>query len=254
VVLHPAAAAGFGGSADDYARFRPSYPPAALVHLGEVLGLIPGRTVVDLAAGTGKLTAGLVASGATVVAVEPVAAMRAELLGAAPGAYPLGGLAEALPLRRASVDAVTVAQAFHWFDGPAVLAELHRVLRAGGRLAVVYNQRDRSVPWIAAADAVIAPYRAAAPDQSDGRWRDAFAATPWFTTLGDWTAANPQRLTPAGVVARYRSISYVGALGGDLRAEVLAGVADVLATHPDTAGRTEIEVPQVCTVSLSHRR
>ena len=94
--------------------------------LAERLRLGPGRTVVDLAAGTGKLTRELVRTGAEVIAVEPLAEMRAEL---PPEATALEGTAEAIPLGDGSADAVTVAQAFHWFDAEPALAEIHRVLR-----------------------------------------------------------------------------------------------------------------------------
>ena len=117
--LHPAAARGFAVSAGAYERGRPEYPLAAIEYLRDRLRLAPGRTVLDLAAGTGKLTRPLLAGGAEVVAVEPVVEMRA----AVPHeARTLDGTAEAIPLPGASADAVTVAQAFHWFDGDAALA------------------------------------------------------------------------------------------------------------------------------------
>ena len=104
--------------------------------------------VADVAAGTGKLTRLLTSRGATVVAVEPVAGMRAQLVEAVPGVRAIGAVAEALPVRARSLDAVTVAQAIHWFDRDAALAELRRVLRPGARLGVIGNHRDRSVPWV----------------------------------------------------------------------------------------------------------
>ena len=134
--IHPAAAAGFGRSAEAYERGRPGYPDAAVDRL---VAALPGRRVVDLAAGTGKLTRALVARGCDVVAVEPVAEMRALI---APPARAVEGVAEATGLPDASADAVTVAQAFHWFDGPRALAEIHRVLRPGGVLALIWNRRD----------------------------------------------------------------------------------------------------------------
>ena len=121
--IRAAAAEGFQQGAEAYEASRPSYPPDAVAHILEVTGLGPGRRVLDLAAGTGKLTRLLVPSGADVVAVEPVAAMRETLTRALPDVEALDGTAEAIPLGDASVDAVTVAQAFHWFDAapaPAV--------------------------------------------------------------------------------------------------------------------------------------
>jgi len=111
--------------------------------------------VVDLAAGTGKLTRPLLATGAEVVAVEPVAEMRAVLPA---GARAVDGTAEEMPLNTGSVDAVAVAQAFHWFDGDAALAEIHRVLRPDCSLALVWNRRQMDDPVNQAIEELIAPY------------------------------------------------------------------------------------------------
>ena len=145
----------FARSAAQYERARPGYAPEAVAFLVERLGLGPGRVVVDLAAGTGKLARQLVPSGARVVAVEPLAEMRS-LIPA--GIEVLDGTAEAIPLPDASADAVTVAQAFHWFDAEAALREIERVLRPGGLLALVSNRRDPS-----AFDEVLARHRAHPP-------------------------------------------------------------------------------------------
>jgi ubiquinone/menaquinone biosynthesis C-methylase UbiE len=177
------AAEGFSRTADDYERSRPSYPQAAVDHLAAILGLGPGRTVVDLGAGTGKLTRLLVPTGARVVAVEPLEAMREQLVASSEGAEVLEGTAEHLPLAGRSVHAVTVAQAFHWFDGDATLAELRRVLVPEGGVAVVYNERDRSVPWVAEVDAIVDEHRGERSRQWDGRWQEAFDRSDEFTPL-----------------------------------------------------------------------
>ena len=153
--MHPTAAAGFGTSADAYERGRPSYPDAAVAHLAVELGLGPAVRVVDLAAGTGKLTRLLAQGGAEVVAVEPVAAMRKALARSLPGVDVLEGTAESIRLPSGSVDAVTVAQAFHWFDAPRALAELGRVLRPSGTLLLVWNDRDERVPWVEEYSAIV---------------------------------------------------------------------------------------------------
>src|SRR5204863_4913380 len=116
-------------------RGRPSYPPAAVDHVVATLGITPGRRVLDIGAGTGKFTELLLPTGAAIVAVEPVAEMRAKVA-ALPGVEVHDGTGEALPLPDTSVDAVTVAQAFHWFDPAAALAEMARVLRPEGGLAL----------------------------------------------------------------------------------------------------------------------
>ena len=140
-----AAAQGFGQGAEAYESARPSYPPDAVGEIARVCALGPGRRVLDLAAGTGKLTRLLVPAGAEVVAVEPVAAMREVLGSVLPGVEALDGTAESIPLPDASVDAVTVAQAFHWFDAPVARAEIARVLGGGGARVLVWDTRDRSV-------------------------------------------------------------------------------------------------------------
>jgi len=132
VSVHEAAAVGFDVGAEAYERGRPGFSPEAVERLARELGIEPGRTVVDLAAGTGKLTRMLVPSGARLLAVEPVEGMRRQFVHLVPGVPVVAGVAESLPLRAGSVDAVAVAQAFHWFDAGAALRDLHRVLRPGG--------------------------------------------------------------------------------------------------------------------------
>jgi SAM-dependent methyltransferase len=143
--------AAFADVAGAYERGRPGYPDDAVRWLvGD-----EQRDVVDLGAGTGKLTRALVAHGHRVVAVEPLDEMRTELEAAVPGVRGLAGSAEAIPLPDASVDVVTSAQAFHWFDHDAALPEIARVLRPGGRLALVWNSRDDRDPWMARLSAII---------------------------------------------------------------------------------------------------
>jgi ubiquinone/menaquinone biosynthesis C-methylase UbiE len=137
-------AASFGGVAGAYERARPGYPDGAVRWLA---GETP-RDVVDLGAGTGKLTRSLVALGHRVTAVEPLEEMLVELRSAVPGARAVAGSAEAIPLPDGSTDVVTCAQAFHWFDESPALVEIARVLRPGGRLGLVWNTRDEREAWV----------------------------------------------------------------------------------------------------------
>ena len=137
-------AASFGGVADAYERARPGYPDDAVRWL---VGELP-CDVVDLGAGTGKLTRSLVALGHRVTAIEPLEPMLAQLRAAVPGVDAHLGSAELIPLPDESVDVVTCAQAFHWFDKPVALREIARVLRPGGRLGLVWNARDDTEPWV----------------------------------------------------------------------------------------------------------
>lgn len=141
----------FSEVADAYERGRPEYPQEAIRWL---VGDAPAD-VVDLGAGTGKLTRGLVALGHRVVAVEPLGEMRGELEKAVPGARVFEGSAETIPLPDGSAEAVTCAQAFHWFDHARSLPEIARVLRPGGRLALVWNSRDDRDPWMERLSAII---------------------------------------------------------------------------------------------------
>jgi SAM-dependent methyltransferase len=232
VSTHPTAAAGFGRSADAYERGRPSYPDDAVAHLAVELGLGPSVRVLDLAAGTGKLTRLLVEGGAVVVAVEPVAAMRAALARAVPGIPVLEGTAEAIPLPDGSVDAVTVAQAFHWFDPETALVEIHRVLRPGGGLGLVWNAADGGPEWVAAMRQLVHGVRGSVPQYGRTPWRDAFAWSRLFTPLTERTFAFVQELDEDGLVDRIASTSYVAALPEAERHRLLGQVRALVAGVP----------------------
>ena len=241
--LHEAAAHGFSTAAASYESGRPTYPPAAVAMLVRELSLGTRSVVLDLAAGTGKLTALLVGTGARVVAVEPVAEMRAILERALPGVRALSGTAEAIPLPAGSVDDVTVAQAFHWFRGDEALAEIHRVLRPGGGLALLWNDRDTSVGWVGRLTEIMEPYRGDTPGYRESSWRVAFERTTLFGRLAHAEYRHVHRLSPEGVVARVASVSFVATLPELERERVLGEVKELLATDPDTRGRAEIELP-----------
>jgi SAM-dependent methyltransferase len=242
-VIHEAAARGFAQAADAYEHGRPGYPPAAVEHLCEALGIGPGRAVLDLAAGTGKLTRLLVPTGAELAAVEPVGEMRAALARALPGVTALAGTAENIPLAADSVDAVLAGSAFHWFHGDEALAEIHRVLRPGGRLGLMWNVRDESVPWVAELTAIMEPHRGSAPRYRSNAWKEAFRRTTAFSPLRCAEFRHVHRLEPEAVLARVASVSFVAALPERDRAAVLAGVRALLAYDPATRGREVVELP-----------
>ena len=239
--LHPATR-GFGLAADAYERGRPDYPAAAIEWLVDRLDLRPGRTVVDLAAGTGKLTRLLVPTGADVIAIEPIAEMRAKI----EGARVLAGTAEAIPLEDASVDAVTAAQAFHWFRAEEALAEIHRVVRPGAGLALVWNVRDESNPLHAAASALLQPLERDVPRRHRRDWCEVVDATGLFTPCERTTFAHEQLVDEDGFVERFTSISFVAAAPADVR----AGIEAELRTIARDAG-TPIRLPYITEVYLA---
>lgn len=243
-MVHHVARRGFGSEAAAYERSRPSYPPEAVAWLVEHLRIGPGSLVADLAAGTGKLTRLLVPTGAALVAVEPVDEMRAILHDLLPEVPVVAGTAEALPLRAAALDAVTVAQAFHWFDAEQAFAELARVVRPHGRVGMAWNARDRSVDWVDRVWAIMDGVERHAPWRDHDSWREsAFGPRPGFGPIHAETFFHEQETTAAGIVERIRGVSHVAVLPPAEQAEVLDRVRQVLADHPDTRDRGDLLVP-----------
>ncbi|HZR14618.1 MAG TPA: class I SAM-dependent methyltransferase [Acidimicrobiia bacterium] len=244
MTVHHVAATGFGSEAAAYDRARPTYPDDAVAWVVDALTIASGRRIADVAAGTGKFTRLLLPAGGDVVAVEPVAGMRAVLHDALPEVPVAAGTAEAMPFRAGSFDGVTVAQGFHWFDAQRALEEFHRVLRANGRVALVWNARDRSVDWVDELWSVMDRVEKKAPWRNHEEWREsAFVDTPWFGPLHEARFRHEQLLTVDGVVDRFRSVSHVATLPPDEQAAVLDEVRDVLATHPATRGREQVAIP-----------
>jgi SAM-dependent methyltransferase len=212
-----------------YERGRPAYPQVAVDHIAATLGIGPGSTVVDVGAGTGKMTRLLAPTGAGVIAVEPLPGMRAEFERVLPGVELRDGTAAALPLDDGRADAIVVASAFHWFATADVLAEFRRVLVAGGGLALVWNRRDTTQPWTAEVGRILDARDEGHPRYASGRWREAFAATDLFTEpeLTDFPFEQP--MDADTLVDRMLSISYVAALPTTERSEVEARLRTIAA-------------------------
>jgi SAM-dependent methyltransferase len=222
-------ALGFGPSARIYERSRPSYPRPAVDELVGRLRIDTISRVVELGAGTGKFTRLLRPHAGVVIAVEPIAGMRAEFTAVLPDVPLLAGLAEQIPVASGAADAVVAAQAFHWFETDVALAEIHRVLRPDGGLGLVWNRRDDTVPWVAQLKILLEPYEGATPRE----WRRLWERPEWeqtgFSPLEQAEFSYEQELDADGLCGRVASISFVAALDDDERARVLADVRDLVA-------------------------
>jgi SAM-dependent methyltransferase len=233
----------FGSAAAQYALHRPGYPAAAV---DWALAPLAGRDdlrLLDLAAGTGKLTAGLLGRG-QVTAVEPDPAMRAELRSRFPDVPAHDGSAEALPLPDGSVDAVLVGQAWHWFDPERAYPEIARVLRPGGLLAALWNGDDASVEWVRGFHeaGAWASYVVRAPEE-----RPRLPEHPAFAADGFAQFANLVPTTVDGLVDTLRTHSWALIAEPAEREASFDRLRAYLATRPETAGGT-FDLPLVTDV------
>lgn len=251
-MLDPRAASGFT-SAVDYARTRPTYPGAAWDVLSGELSLCGDTIAVDLAAGTGQVAAALRERVGAVIAVEPVAEMRAELARRLAEVAVVGGVAEALPLADESVDAVVVGEAFHWFDVAVAAGEIGRVLRPGGGLGLLWNVAtwtEQDTPWLGAFRALVAHHKQAAGPYpaGDGQWRRRLERTEVFERLRDVATEHRQRLQPADFLTQVCSWSWVANLPTAVRERLVNDIEALV--HEEH----EIDVPYRTDVYWARRR
>jgi SAM-dependent methyltransferase len=242
-------ATSFGGVAGAYVRGRPGYPASAIEWM---LASAPGPQVIDLGAGTGKLTEGLVALGLDVTAVEPLAGMREQFAAVLPDVPVLEGTAEHIPVPGESADAVVAAQAFHWFDPVPSLTEIARVLRPGGMLGLLWNTRDDAEPWVAELTRILKiPVESASRwDWSDGA---PLTSSPLFEAYEQRPFPHRELYTPERLVDWARSTSTIAIMDPADHEQRLEQIAEMCRTHPDLRGRDEFPMPMV-TMTIRARR
>jgi SAM-dependent methyltransferase len=220
---------GFELVADAYERARPGYPAEIVSWFAERLDLRTGRTVLDLGAGTGKLTRALVATGARVLALEPGDAMRSRLAVAVPEAEPIAAGAESIPLPDASVDAATAGQSFHWFRLEEAVPELRRVLRPGGGIGLVWNERDPDDPLQRQITELLEGFiPRERPRVVEAGWREVIERGR-FTPFEERVFAFADELDTDGLVERVATISLVAAAAPGKRAELEASLRELAA-------------------------
>lgn len=241
--VHRAAHQGYSQSANTYAQGRPDYPPQIAGWLADTLRVDAHTTVVDLGAGTGKFTRYLQQTDARVIAVEPVASMRAELAAHTSGATILDGTAQALALEDESIDVLVCAQAFHWFATTGALDEIHRVLRPGGRLGLVWNKRDTRHAWVSHLDAIVNAYEGDAPRFHSGKWLEVFPH-PGFGPLQESHFAHGHTGTLENVVVnRSLSTSFIAALPAAQKERVRADILALIERTPALKNQERVTFP-----------
>ncbi|WP_273732796.1 class I SAM-dependent methyltransferase [Mycolicibacterium septicum] len=223
----------FGSEAAAYERGRPSYPPETIDWL------LPegAQDVLDLGAGTGKLTTRLVERGLDVIAVDPIPEMLELLSNSLPDTPALLGTAEEIPLADNSVDAVLVAQAWHWFDPERAVKEVSRVLRPGGRLGLVWNTRDERLGWVKDLGRIIGPEHD--PFNNEVTLAEPFGEIERHQV--EWTSY----LTPQALIDLVASRSYCITSPEQVRTRTLEQVRELLATHPALANSSGLALPYV---------
>jgi SAM-dependent methyltransferase len=236
--LHPLVA-GFE-DAETYDRGRPQYGERVVSILTEELGLGDGAPVLELGAGTGQLSRALVAAGLDVTAIEPLEGMR-EVLARAIGAQRVrAGAAEQIPVADGSVDAVLAADSFHWFDEVRALAEIHRVLRPGGGVAILRATPVLDAPWSQELGALIIAARPQHPAFGERGAAAALEQDPAFGPVREAEVASEQLLDREGILAYLASMSWIGSLQKDRRSELLADARRLLERNGVSALRHQV--------------
>jgi SAM-dependent methyltransferase len=241
--VHHSAAVGFSVSAETYVRGRPEYPVEADAWLANDLGLRGDRTALDLGAGTGKFTKRLLATGANVCAVDPVPAMLERLKLQHADLDVRAGSAEAIPFGDSAFDAVVCAQSFHWFATDEAMVEIHRVLKPGGRLGLIWNVRDESIEWVAALTRIIEPFEGDTPRYRTQKWRRVFPEDGFGPLCERKFLYEHKGSAERVIVDRILSVSFIAALDAGAQNYVVSQVRELIAATPELRGKSEVKFP-----------
>ena len=251
--IHHFAAEGFQAESEAYERGRPEYPTDAVDHLIRELKITSQSVVVDLGAGTGKLTKMLTQRGVNVIAIEPVEGMRKKLKQVLPDIEMIDGTAEKIPLQSESVDAVVVAQAFHWFDGDKAIPEIHRILKPNGKLGLIWNARDETTPWVAQLSEILDEYENGAPRYKSGNWKKAFDQMKLFKPFQENHFKYLQQGDLNLILDRVGSISFIASLPSDEKNHVLQRISELVKKEMYQSKSSIVTLPYRTDVYVSEK-
>lgn len=244
VSIHPVAKRGFAKAAQLFGE-RPIYSAAACNLLFSGLSIRKKTKLLELGAGTGRFTAQILSTGADIVAIEPLDEMRRLFGGRFPTVSLVGAVAEELPFRSNSFEIAVAAEAFHWFQGPEAISEIHRVLKSRGGLGLIWNTRDiESAPsWLREIHALTKELATGVPTYASGKWRDVFASSSLFGEFVSISIPAVRTATMIDFLSSFESVSWFSALSFADKDILRRRVQDILSQYHGDDPTIELEVP-----------
>lgn len=252
--INTTAAIGFQNSSQAYQKGRPDYPRQGVDFFIQEFGIGAATKVLDLAAGTGKFTQALVASGASLCAVEPVKGMRDQFQAFLPQITVVDGTAEKIPFVDESFDCVFVAQSFHWFQAHVAAKEIHRVLRPKGKIGLLWNVRDESQSWVQEMSKLLDEYEGSTPRYMTMQWKAPFDELVLFAPLQRKVFAHYQEGNEEELIQRVTSISFIAALPSEKQQKVIQDFKNILQAPLRNQSEGKIRLPYICNIYWSEKR